>query len=172
MGADSVPAAVTKNAFVVYQGSHGDAGAATADVILPGAAYTEKVGTYVNTEGRSQTTRRAVTPPGIARDDWKIVRALSEFAGDALPYDTIEQVRGRLTQLAPSLTRYDMVEKANFTAVAASIAAQTTDKVQASPFDVQTRLQDYYITDTITRSSSTMAKCVKATGNPNPDMHH
>merc|ERR1711957_701758 len=111
MGADSVPASVTKDAFVVYQGAHGDAGAATADVILPGAAYTEKDGTYVNTEGRAQTTRRAITPPGIARD--------------ALPYDSIAEVRARMTDLAPSLTRYDTVEKANFTAVAASLAAQT-----------------------------------------------
>jgi len=169
MGADSVPASVTKDAFVVYQGAHGDAGAATADVILPGAAYTEKDGTYVNTEGRAQTTRRAITPPGIAREDWQIVRALSEFAGDALPYDSIAEVRARMTDLAPSLTRYDTVEKANFTAVAASLAAQTKGAIAPTPVKVQTRLQEYYITDTITRSSSTMAKCVKAAANPISD---
>ena len=83
-------------AFVIYQGHHGDAGAHRADVILPGAAYTEKPGTYVNTEGRVQLGQRAVFPPGEAREDWAILRALSERLGKTLPYDTLDQVRARL----------------------------------------------------------------------------
>jgi len=164
MGADAVPSSVTDGAFVVYQGHHGDAGAAAADVILPGASYTEKDATYVNTEGRSQSTRRAVTPPGIAREDWKIVRALSEFAGRTLPYDSLPEVRQRLSQLSPTLTRYDAVEKANFTAVAASIASQTKTKIDGKkPMNAtQETLKDYYMTDVITKASPTMAKCVKA----------
>jgi NADH dehydrogenase/NADH:ubiquinone oxidoreductase subunit G len=75
---------------VVYQGHHGDAGAAAADVVLPGAAYTEKYGTYVNTEGRAQRAMPAVAPNGQAQEDWKILRALSEVCGSALPYDTLK----------------------------------------------------------------------------------
>jgi NADH dehydrogenase (ubiquinone) Fe-S protein 1 len=170
LGADAVPASVSDDAFVVYQGSHGDAGAAVADVILPGAAYTEKDATYVNTEGRAQSTRRAVTPPGLGRDDWKIVRALSEFAGRTLPYDTLSEVRARMAELCPSLTRYDNVEKANFVAVAASIAAQGGATVGTAPIQVtQTELRDYYQTDAITRASATMAKCTKSATNPISD---
>ena len=81
---------------MIYLGHHGDAGAHRADVILPGAAYTEKPGTYVNTEGRVQLGQRAVFPPGEAREDWAILRALSERLGKTLPYDTLDQVRARL----------------------------------------------------------------------------
>jgi NADH dehydrogenase (ubiquinone) Fe-S protein 1 len=170
LGADGVPASVTDGAFVVYQGHHGDAGAAAADVILPGSTYTEKDATYVNTEGRAQTTRRAVTPPGIARDDWKIVRAVSEFAGRTLPYDSLGEMRSRLTEICPSLTRYDVVEPANFFSVSASIAAQTPGTVTAAPLEVPLReLRDYYMTDVISRASPTMAKCVKAAANPISD---
>ena len=77
-------------AFVIYQGSHGDRGAHRADVILPGAAYTEKDATYVNTEGRPQMTARAVFPPGEAREDWKIIRALSGVLGQALPFNSVD----------------------------------------------------------------------------------
>jgi NADH-quinone oxidoreductase subunit G len=90
---------------VIYQGHHGDAGAHRADVILPGAAYTEKDGTYVNTEGRVQLGRLAVFPPGEAREDWKILRALSDVLGKTLPYDTPEQLRRKLarrTRSSPS----------------------------------------------------------------------
>ena len=170
LGADNVPASVTDDAFVVYQGHHGDKGAQSADVILPGATYTEKDGTYVNTEGRAQTTRRAVTPPGLARDDWKILRALSEFAGRQLPYDTLADVRARLTEISPTLTRYDVIENANFTAVAASIAAQSKGAISSKPLDVPLiNLQDYYMTDVISSASPTMAKCVKASANPVSD---
>lgn len=92
--------------FFSIKGHHGDAGAAIADVILPGAAYTEKQATYVNTEGRAQQTLVAVTPPGLAREDWKIVRALSEVLGKPLKYDTLDELRSRLEKIAPHLTNY------------------------------------------------------------------
>jgi NADH dehydrogenase (ubiquinone) Fe-S protein 1 len=130
------------NAFVIYQGHHGDAGAEIADVILPGAAYTEKQATYVNTEGRSQQTLAALTPPGMARVDWKIIRAISEVIGETLPYDTIQQIRARLTEVAPNLTRYGLVEEANYFAQAAKLAS-ADKKAKAfavgTPLDVQVR---------------------------------
>ena len=104
------------NCFIIYQGHHGDRGAEMADVILPGCAYTEKQGTYVNTEGRAQQTFPAVTPPGLAREDWKIVRALSEFTGYSLPYDSIDELRGRMSEICPHLVRYSVVEEANYVA--------------------------------------------------------
>lgn len=94
------------NEIFSIQGHHGDAGAAIADVILPGAAYTEKQATYVNTEGRAQQTLVAVTPPGLAREDWKILRALSEVLGKPLKYDTLDELRGRIEKISPHLTNY------------------------------------------------------------------
>lgn len=93
-----------------------------ADVVLPGAAYTEKQATYVNTEGRAQQTLIAVTPPGMAREDWKIIRALSEIIGVRLPYDTLEEVRDRLEEVSPNLVRYGAVEEANYFAQAEELA--------------------------------------------------
>src|SRR5207244_1233698 len=95
------------DAFVVYLGTHGDAGAHRADVILPGAAYTEKPGIYVNTEGRVQLASRAVFPKGEAREDWAILRALSERTGRALPYDTLNQLRDKLFAEHPTFGRID-----------------------------------------------------------------
>jgi len=94
-------------------GHHGDKGATDADVILPGAAYTEKNGTYVNTEGRVQLGRTAVSPPGAAREDWKIVRVLSELAETKLPYDTLKQVRERIEEVAPHLVKFDTCEQSS-----------------------------------------------------------
>ncbi|CAG8725922.1 12698_t:CDS:2, partial [Acaulospora colombiana] len=111
LGADEIkPQDIPKGAFVVYQGHHGDTGAHYADVILPGAAYTEKSATYVNTEGRPQLTRAAVPPPAAAREDWKIIRALSEVSGFTLPYDDVPSIRDRMSEIAPHLTRHDIIE--------------------------------------------------------------
>lgn len=151
------------NAFVVYQGHHGDAGAEIADVVLPGAAYTEKQGTFVNTEGRSQQTLAALTPPGMARVDWKIIRAISEVIGETLPYDTIHQIRARLAEVAPNLTRYGLVEEANYFAQAAQLAKADKKAKAGSPIDVKIKeLEDFYMTNSISRASPTMAKCVTA----------
>lgn len=91
-------------------GHHGDAGAAIADLILPGAAYTEKQATYVNTEGRAQQTLLAVNPPGLAREDWKVLRAVSEVVGAPLPYDNLDEIRARINQISPHLTNYGRVD--------------------------------------------------------------
>lgn len=152
-----------KDCFIIYQGHHGDVGAPIADVILPGAAYTEKSGTYVNTEGRAQQTKVAVTPPGLAREDWKIIRALSEIAGMTLPYDTLDQVRSRLEEVSPNLVRYDDVEGANYFQQASELAKLVNQQLLADPLvPPQLTIKDFYMTDSISRASQTMAKCVKA----------
>src|SRR6185437_8397115 len=101
LGADEIDMTRLGSASVIYQGHHGDAGARRADVVLPGAAYTEKDATYVNTEGRVQLGRRAVFPPGDAREDWTILRALSDVLGRKLPYDSLGQVRRALLAANP-----------------------------------------------------------------------
>lgn len=152
-----------KDCFIIYQGHHGDVGAPIADVILPGAAYTEKSGTYVNTEGRAQQTKVAVTPPGLAREDWKIIRALSEIAGITLPYDTLDQVRNRLEEVSPNLVRYDDVEGANYFQQASELSQLINQQLLADPLvPPQLTIKDFYMTDSISRASQTMAKCVKA----------
>ncbi|CAB4483976.1 NADH-quinone oxidoreductase [Rhizophagus irregularis] len=161
LGADEItPQDIPKNAFVVYQGHHGDTGAHYADVILPGAAYTEKSVTYVNTEGRSQLTRAAVPPPGAAREDWKIIRALSEVAGITLPYDNIYSLRNRMNDIAPHLTRYDLVENVINPGLGLTQLMNKTIKSTGAIF--KSVIQDYYMTDSISRSSQTMAKCSAA----------
>lgn len=103
-----------KDTFIIYQGHHGDYGAEMADVILPGAAYTEKNGTYMNTEGRVQLTRLAVSPPVNARNDWQILRAISEIINVTLPYNDLTGIRKRLGEVSPVFTRYDSLERANY----------------------------------------------------------
>jgi len=103
MGADEYSGPIPDDAFVVYQGSHGDAGASRADVILPATAYTETAGMWVNTEGRAQVSKAAVVGPGLAKPDWTILRALSEVMGLTLPYDDLAGVRDRAAQVQESL---------------------------------------------------------------------
>lgn len=152
-----------KDCFIVYQGHHGDVGAPLADVILPGAAYTEKAATYVNTEGRAQRTLVAVTPPGLAREDWRIIRALSELAGVTLPYDDHDSIRRRLEEVSPNLVRYDEVEEANYFKQATELSKLVNQQVLSDPLVApQLTIKDFFMTDPISRSSQTMAKCVKA----------
>ncbi|NWQ87838.1 NDUS1 oxidoreductase, partial [Burhinus bistriatus] len=152
-----------KDCFIIYQGHHGDVGAPMADVILPGAAYTEKTATYVNTEGRAQQTRVAVTPPGMAREDWKIIRAVSELAGVTLPYENLDQIRKRLEEVSPNLVRYDDVEEANYFTQANELSKLVKQQLLADPLvPPQLTIKDFYMTDSISRASQTMAKCVKA----------
>jgi NADH dehydrogenase (ubiquinone) Fe-S protein 1 len=152
LGADEISASdIPKDAFVIYQGHHGDRGAQLADVVLPGAAYTEKSGTYVNTEGRVQVTRAATSMPGAARDDWKIIRAVSEFLGAPLPYDDIEALRDRMEQISPTLRRYDVLEP---TSVSNLSKVQLVDQNKGSnpsgaPF--KKAIEDFYFTDSISR---------------------
>ena len=156
LGADEIDMSRLGSAFVVYQGHHGDAGAHRADVILPGAAYTEKNATYVNTEGRAQMARLSVFPPGEAREDWKIVRALAETLGKTLPYDSLGQVRRRLAEAAPVFRAIDSVTPAEPAAFAAAGA------VGDAPFIMP--IENYYMTDPISRVSPTMAKCTEDFG--------
>lgn len=151
LGADEVDMARLSKAFVVYQGHHGDAGAHAADVILPGAAYTEKNATYVNTEGRVQLAQRAVYPPGEAREDWAILRALSEALGKPLPFDTLDELRERLRADHPGFLAIETVEPAAW-------GAFGEDRPMASePF--QSPVTNFYMTDPVSRASETMAKC-------------
>lgn len=152
-----------KDSLIIYQGHHGDVGAPMADIILPSAAYTEKNGTYVNTEGRSQHTKIAVTAPGVAREDWKIIRALSELTGVTLPYDSLDEIRSRLAEVSPNLVRYDDVEEANYFKQANELAMTVNQELLAAPLvPPQLTVKDFYMTDSISRASQTMAKCVKA----------
>lgn len=151
------------DAFVIYQGHHGDQGAQMADVILPGAAYTEKDATYVNTEGRAQLTRQAVTPPGLARNDWKILRAVSELLEVTLPYDKLTEIRQRMGEISPTLVRVGDVEEANFFQQSVDMAKSVKGALAAEPLTApQQVLKDFYMTDSISRASPTMAKCVQA----------
>src|SRR5262249_3009648 len=103
LGADELDFQKMNKSFVIYQGHHGDKGAHPGDVVLPGAAYTEKNAIYVNTEGRSQLAQQAVFPPGEAREDWAILRAFSEVIGKPLPFDNITQLRTKMIAVAPVL---------------------------------------------------------------------
>ena len=154
LAADEVDTSKLANAFVIYQGHHGDAGAHVADVILPGAAYTEKEGTYVNTEGRVQRGRRAVFPPGDAREDWAILRALSEVLGKTLPYNNLGQVRARMVEIAPVLDQIDVVTPSDWTAFGQA------GSMDPAPF--ATPIGNFYMTDPISRASATMAACTEA----------
>ncbi|GAB0093482.1 NADH-ubiquinone oxidoreductase 75 kDa subunit, mitochondrial [Sergentomyia squamirostris] len=151
-----------KDCFIVYQGHHGDAGAQIADAVFPGAAYTEKQATYVNTEGRAQQTLVAVTPPGMAREDWKILRALSEILSTPLPYDTLDELRNRMEDIAPHLVRHGHREDNNYFKQASDLAKATSQKIDAPIEIAQKSLQDYFMTDPISRASPTMAKCIAA----------
>ena len=155
LGADEIDAKRLGKAFVIYQGHHGDRGAHRADLILPGAAYTEKNGLYVNTEGRVQAARLSATPPGEAREDWKIVRALSNALGKGLPYDTLVELRRALAQAHPSFARLGQAQAA---ALDAWQGAGGT--VAAAPFAYP--IANFYMTDPISRASATMAQCSEA----------
>ena len=154
LGADEISSSdLPKDAFVIYQGHHGDKGAQLADVILPGAAYTEKHGTYVSTEGRVQMTRAATNIPGAARDDWKIVRAVSEVLGKPLPYDDVEGVRDRMEEISPNLRRYDVVEETGV-AVAKLQRVQLVDQNRGASVHgevLRRPIDDFYMTDVISR---------------------
>ncbi len=154
LGADEIDMTRLGKAFVIYQGHHGDAGARRADVILPGAAYTEKNATYANTEGRVQLARLAVFPPGDAREDWTIVRALSARLNQPLPFDNLGGLRRLLIESNP---RFGQVDRQ---VAGAWGAFGTAGPLEGSPF--LSPMEDYYRTDPISRASATMADCSAA----------
>ena len=153
LGADEIDAAKLQNAFVIYQGHHGDRGAHAADVILPGAAYTEKDATYVNTEGRPQQAFRAIFPPGEAKEDWAILRALSGALGNPLPYNDLDSLRDAMEAAAPHLADLDVCAAAEWGSFGADGAMD--DAAFASTF------ANYYHTNAIARASATMAQCIE-----------
>jgi NADH-quinone oxidoreductase subunit G len=153
LGADEID--ITAGTFVVYIGSHGDAGAHRADVILPGAAYPEKSGLYVNTEGRVQMAARAAFPPGNAREDWAILRALSETLGHRLPFDSLPQLRQALFAAHPNLQRIDQIAPGDPGDIVTLAARGGTP--DEAPF--RSAVADFYMSNPIARASTTMAEC-------------
>jgi NADH-quinone oxidoreductase subunit G len=153
LAADEIDMERLGSAFIIYQGSHGDAGAHRADVILPGAAYTEKDAIYVNTEGRPQMAARAVFPPGDGREDWKILRALSGVLGKTLPFDNLQQLRAKLFAAHPHLALLDQIDPAD-SAPLERLAKQAT-KPGKERFG--RGVADFYLTNPIARASVIMA---------------
>ncbi|MES2729668.1 MAG: NADH-quinone oxidoreductase subunit NuoG [Pseudomonadota bacterium] len=159
LGSDSpeLLAAIPQAATVIYQGHHGDIGAQRADVILPGAAYTEKDALYVNMEGRPQLAKRAVAPPHLAHEDWRIIRAVSDNLDQPLPYVTQAQLRQRLGRDYPHLLQFDVITPAAWGPFGQAGAVEGTAQL-LSP------VTDFYRTNVITRASATMAACSERFG--------
>jgi NADH-quinone oxidoreductase subunit G len=155
LGADEIDMNAVGGAFTVYIGTHGDAGAHRADVILPGATYTEKSATYVNTEGRVQMTNRAGFAPGDAREDWAILRALSEVLGHKLPFDSLSQLRSKLYAEYPHFAAIDRIAPGTADQVLA--LAKLGGKLDPAPF--VSPIADFYLTNPIARASAVMAEC-------------
>jgi NADH-quinone oxidoreductase subunit G len=153
LGADEIE--VESRAFVIYIGTHGDRGAQRADVILPGAAYTEKSGIHVNTEGRVQMGDRAAFPPGDAREDWAILRALSAVIGAKLPYDSLVQLRAALFKAFPHLARIGEIVPGSPDDVRR--LATRGGPMEKAPF--RSPIEDFYLTNPIARASAVMAEC-------------
>ena len=154
LGADEFNPKDLGKTFVVYIGSHGDAGASAADIILPGAAYTEKSGIYTNLEGRVQIAERCVFPKGQAKEDWAIIRALSERVGKTLPYDSLSQLREKLITDHPVFGRIDVRPATKmFDVRGLGAKGDIRDRVFTSP------VTDFYMTNPIARASVAMAEC-------------
>jgi NADH-quinone oxidoreductase subunit G len=149
LGADEVASDSFKGAFTVYIGHHGDKGAASADLVLPAAAYSEKHGTFVNLEGRVQRSERATFPPGDAREDWTIFRALSDLIGDPLPFDRFDQLRAAMIADTPALGQDGIVD---FGWSPPKLAAKASGPVKLP-------ILDFYLTNAICRASPTMRRC-------------
>ncbi|MDJ0626943.1 MAG: NADH-quinone oxidoreductase subunit NuoG [Rhodobacter sp.] len=147
LGSDEVE--IAEGPFVIYQGSHGDRGAHRADVILPGAAYTEEQGLFVNTEGRPQLALRAGFPPGEAKENWAILRALSAEIGATLPYDTLIQLRKKIVADIPVMAKIDHVAENDW---------QPLPKGELGEGDFRNAISDFYLTNPIARASALMAE--------------
>ena len=152
--ADEIDADRLKDAFVIYQGHHGDRGAHIADVILPGAAYTEKDGIYLNTEGRVQYAGRATFPPGEAREDWTIIRALAGRMGVNLGFDSLDELRTELSEIVPHFADQDEIKSARW--------AKFGGRGKISSTPVAAALDGFYMTCAVSRASETMGQCLMA----------
>jgi NADH-quinone oxidoreductase subunit G len=149
LGADEVAADRFKGAFKVYVGHHGDNGARQAELVLPGATYAEKHGTYVNTEGRVQRGEKAAFPPGEAREDWSILRAVSELVGKTLPFDRFAQLRAQMVKDYPQLGREGLVDLP-------WSPPKLSAKVEGP---IRYPIADFFLTNAICRASPTMQRC-------------
>jgi len=149
LGADEMPADRLKRAYKVYIGHHGDNGARQADLVLPGAAYAEKHGTYVNTEGRVQRGEKAAFPPGEAREDWSILRAVSELAGKALPFDSFGQLRAAMVAEYPQLGRDGLID----------LPWSPPKLATKAEGPIRYPIADFFLTNAICRNSPTMQRC-------------
>ena len=157
LGADELPTRSLGDTFVIYQGSHGDVGAHLADVILPGAAYTEKNATWVNTEGRVQLGNMAIFPPGDAKEDWSIIRALSEVAGHTLPYNSLDELRDAMIEDAESFAAIDYAPGPEGLDSLSTYSAGLSGEISDLP--LASSVSDFYLTNPIARASETMAEC-------------
>ena len=161
LGVDEV--ALPSGGTVIYIGTHGDAGAHRADIILPGAAYTEKDATWVNTEGRVQYGRRATFPKGEGKEDWTILRALSAVAGKTLPYDSLLALRQKMIADHPTFGQVDYAlgaaDSAGFDGGKIGVDGQVSNDPFKSP------VADFYLTNPIARASKTMAECSRLRAN-------
>jgi NADH dehydrogenase (ubiquinone) Fe-S protein 1 len=148
---------IPEDAFVIYQGHTGDEGAYYADLILPTSSYLEKQGSYVNADGRPQQSRAALSSPGFSQDDWMVIRALSEEVNAPLPYDTIEELRTRVAEMAPHLIRFDVIEASGFEKLAHKPSGETS--LNGTP--LIDNVDNFYMTDSISRNSHIMARCTR-----------
>lgn len=153
LGADEVDFSQFAKSLKVYVGHHGDKGAHTADIILPSAAWSEKPGTYVNTEGRVQRSERAVFPPGDAREDWSIFRALADVLGVSLGFDSFDACRAAMIAAVPALGAEGV---ADYGWAVPKIDAKAA-KAASGP--IPSPIKDFYLTNAIARASETMQRC-------------
>ncbi len=154
LGADEIDFNNFSSSYIVYQGHHGDAGAHHADLVLPGAAYTEKDGIYVNTEGRVQYAGRAAFPPGDAREDWAIIRAVSGAIGKSIGFDSLGELRDALCAAHPHFADADQIAPAKW--------ATFGGRAKLSKTSVGYAFDNFYMTCAISRASETMAECLRA----------
>ena len=154
LGADEINYSDFESSFVIYQGHHGDAGAHHADIVLPGAAYTEKDGIYLNTEGRVQYANRAAFPPGEAREDWAIIRAVSGAVGKSIGMDSLAELRDALCEAVPHFAMPDQVGAAKW--------VKFGGRAKLSSQPVTNAIENFYMTCAISRASETMAECRRA----------
>ena len=152
LGYDEVIPKNNSESFIIYQGHHGDIGANSADLILPGSAYTEKNATYINTEGRVQRTYASVPPPGNAKEDWKIIRAFSEYINKILPYNNISQLRARFEEINKNFNIENSIIKSDTNDIGDTSVKLSSSKIEPTNIN-------YFMTCPISRSSETMAKC-------------
>jgi NADH-quinone oxidoreductase subunit G len=159
LGADEMNFSAKYAKTTIYIGSHGDAGAMNADIILPGAAYTEKSGTWVNTEGRVQMGNRAGFAPGEAREEWAILRALSDVLGKKLPFDSLHALRAKLYQDHPHFAQIDEIAAGSVNDVAALGQKANGASSEMTKGGFSSPIKDFYLTNPIARSSAVMAEC-------------